>query len=134
MSVEVKGVKELINQLEKKFGAEHTKQVSDKALKSAGGHFEKELRNAFVSFEDTGASKNEIKLSEPMNINGVRGVKIYWEGPMDRYRLIHLNEWGYKRNGTKHYPKGHAVIAKTLKSSEKVYRNIVKDEIRKNLL
>lgn len=134
MSVEIKGVQELINQLERKFGVEKTKIVNDKALKKAGVYFEKRLNTAFETFKDTGASKDEIQLSEPMMIQGVRGIKVYWEGPMDRYRLIHLNEWGYTRRGKKHTPRGQAVIAKTLKDSEKVYRNIVKDEIRKNLI
>ncbi|WP_413481888.1 hypothetical protein [Mammaliicoccus vitulinus] len=134
MSVEIKGVLELINQLERKFGVEKTKIVNDEALKKVGVYFEKRLNTAFETFKDTGASKDEIKLTEPRNINGVRGIKVYWEGPMDRYRLIHLNEWGYTRRGKKHRPRGQAVIAKTLKDSEKVYRNIVKDEIRKNLI
>ncbi|RIN99068.1 hypothetical protein [Mammaliicoccus sciuri] len=134
MTVEIKGVQQLVNQLEKKFGVENTKRVNDQALKKAGAYFGKELSSAFETFKDTGASINEIKLTNPMMIQGVRGIKVYWEGPMDRYRLIHLNEWGYTRNGIKQTPKGHAVIAKTLKNSEKVYRNIVKDEIRKNLI
>lgn len=133
MSVELKGVQELVKQLDDKFGRKRTEEINDKALKKAGAYFKKELESAFDTFKDTGASKDEIKLSAPMNIQGVRGIKVYWEGPMDRYKIIHLNEWGYKRKGTKHYPKGHAVIAKTLKKSEKIYRNIVKDEIRKNM-
>ncbi|RXY85247.1 hypothetical protein DD607_32775 [Salmonella sp. 3DZ2-4SM] len=134
MTVEIKGVQQLVNQLEKKFGVENTKRVNDQALKKAGAYFEKELSSAFETFKDTGASKDEIQLSEPMMIQGVRGIKVYWEGPMDRYRLIHLNEWGYTRNGIKQHPRGYAVIAKTLKNSERVYRNIIKDEIRKNLI
>ncbi len=134
MSIEIKGVKQLVNQLEKKFGVENTKRVNDQALKKAGAYFEKELSTAFETFKDTGASQGEIQLSEPRYINGVRAITVYWEGPMDRYRLIHLNEWGYTRRGKEYTPRGHAVISKTLKNSEKVYRNIVKDEIRKNML
>ncbi|ORI05534.1 hypothetical protein B5723_03205 [Mammaliicoccus sciuri] len=134
MSVEIKGVRELVNQLEKKYGIENSKKVNDKALKKAGAYFEKELSSAFKTFEDTGASRKEINLSEPKYLNGVRGIQVYWQGPMDRYRLIHLNEWGYTRDGKEYTPKGHAVIAKALKKSEKIYRNIIKDEIRKNMI
>lgn len=134
MSVEIKGVKQLVNQLEKKYGIETTKRVNDQALKKAGAYFEKELSSAFETFKDTGASQDEIQVSEPRYINGVRAITVYWEGPMDRYRLIHLNEWGYTRRGKEYKPRGHAVISKTLNNSEKVYRNIVKDEIRKNML
>lgn len=134
MSVEIKGVKQLVNQLEKKFCVETTKRVNDQALKKAGAYFEKELSSAFETFKDTGASQDEIQVSEPRYSNGVRAITVYWEGPMDRYRLIHLNEWGYTRRGKEYKPRGHAVISKTLKNSEKVYRNIVKDEIRKNML
>lgn len=134
MSVEVKGIPELIKQLEKRFSPEKVKKINDEALKKSGAYFKKELESAFESFKDTGASINEIQVSDPEYINGVRGVTVYWEGPMDRYRLIHLNEWGYTRNGKEYIPRGFAVIAKTLKSSEQKYKSIVKDEIRKNML
>lgn len=133
-SVELKGVTELVKQLEDKFGRKRTQEINDKALKKAGSYFKKELESAFDKFKDTGASKDEIKLSELMMIHGVRGIMVYWEGPMDRYRIIHLNEWGYERNGKEYIPRGYAAIAKTLKASEQKYRSIIKEEIRKNML
>ena len=38
------------------------------------------------------------------------------KGPTGRYRIIHLNEHGYTRNGKKYTPRGFGVIAKTIKS------------------
>ena len=53
------------------------------------------------------------------------------ERPTGRYRIIHLNEHGYTRNG-KNTPRGFGVIAKTLKEVESEYRNIVIKELKKN--
>ncbi|MEJ7197687.1 hypothetical protein WL333_12820, partial [Staphylococcus epidermidis] len=49
------------------------------------------------------------------------------------YRIIHLNEHGYTRNGKKYTPRGFGVIAKTLKEVESEYRNVVIKELKKKL-
>ena len=36
------------------------------------------------------------------NISVLRAKSIKWKGPTGRYRIIHLNEHGYTRNGKIH--------------------------------
>lgn len=136
MSVEVKGVESLINQLERKFGRERMREVEDDALNAGGEFFKKNLQHNFKSFEDTGASIDEMTKTDPFyskSAKKARSILIKWEGPMDRFKLVHLNEHGYTRDGKKITPSGFGVIAKTLKQSEFAYRQIIMNVLRAKL-
>jgi hypothetical protein len=135
MSVEIKGVKELENELEKRFGPKAMRIKSDKALTEASEYMLKEMKTNFEAFKDTGASINEMQKTKPFTDarDRQRTVVIEWVGPKDRYNLVHLNEHGYDRNGKKFIPRGFGVIAKTLQASQARYRKIVVDELRKGL-
>lgn len=135
MSVEIKGVKELENELEKRFGPKAMRIKSDKALIEASEYMLKEMKTNFEAFKDTGASINEMQKTKPFTDarDRQRTVVIEWVGPKDRYNLVHLNEHGYDRNGKKFIPRGFGVIAKTLQASQARYRKIVVDELRKGL-
>lgn len=88
MSVEVKGVEALVRQLENKFGRVRMREVEDAALNEGGEYFKKNLQHNFKSFEDTGASINEMVKTEPFyskNAGKARSILIKWEGPMDRF-------------------------------------------------
>lgn len=135
MSVEIKGVKELEKELEKRFGPKAMRIKSDKALTEASEYMLKEMKTNFEAFKDTGASINEMQKTKPFTDarDRQRTVVIEWVGPKDRYNLVHLNEHGYDRNGKKFIPRGFGVIAKTLQASQARYRKIVVDELRKGL-
>ncbi|CAL27413.1 MULTISPECIES: hypothetical protein [Staphylococcus] len=135
MSVELKGVKELERQLERRFGETAMRRKADDALEKASEYLLKELKKNFEVFKDTGASIDEMHKTKPFTAasDKLRTVVIDWVGPMDRFRLIHLNEHGYTRNGIKYTPRGMGVIAKTLESSESRYRQIIKEELRRSL-
>lgn len=135
MSVELKGVKELERQLERRFGETAMRRKADDALEKASEYLLKELKKNFEVFKDTGASIDEMHKTKPFTAasDKLRTVVIDWVGPMDRFRLIHLNEHGYTRNGIKYTPRGMGVIAKTLESSESRYRLIIKEELRRSL-
>ncbi|MEM5397341.1 hypothetical protein [Staphylococcus gallinarum] len=135
MTVEIKGITELQRELEKRYGKEAMLRKSDKALVEASDYFVNELKNKFETFKDTGASIDEMHRSSPYTDkrSHERAIKISWIGPHERYRIIHLNEHGYDRDGKKITPKGFAVIEKTLVASRQKYRDIVIKELRKNL-
>lgn len=135
MGVEIKGIKKLEDELEKRFGQKVMRHKSDIALEKASDYMMNKLKIGFESFKDTGASINEMTRTDPFTStrDRQRTVVIEWEGPKDRYRLIHLNEHGYERNGKKHIPKGFGVIEKTLQSSQQKYVSIVREELSKNL-
>lgn len=135
MGVEIKGIKELEIQLEQRFGASAMRAKSDRALTEASDYMLGEMKTHFKAFKDTGASINEMQKTKPFTDarDRLRTVVIEWVGPKERYRLIHLNEHGYERNGKKIVPRGFGVIEKTLQASQARYRRIVVDELGKGL-
>jgi hypothetical protein len=82
-------------------------------------------------FKDTGASVNEMKISSIQTSRGRIVVRIYWQGPKDRYRLIHLNEHGYTRDGKQYTPKGMGAIDNSVRHSRKPYFETVRKGLNK---
>ncbi|WP_026581024.1 HK97-gp10 family putative phage morphogenesis protein [Bacillus sp. J33] len=130
MSARVSGLNRLLNDLERRLGRERMQAVSDEALKAGAEAFVRELKSQFESFKDTGASIDEITVSEPMSVAGVRSIKVHWRGPKDRYRIIHLNEWGTVKNPN---PKGKGAIARALRNSENAYKRAVEEAVRRGI-
>lgn len=130
MSVEVKGEAQLLAELEKRLGQEAMNRISDNALKAGAKVFVSELRKQFSGWKDTGASYDEITISDIIVVNGVRTIKIHWRGPKNRQRIIHLNEWGTVKNPN---PRGKGAIARAMRNAQDAYRRAVKDAIRRGV-
>ncbi|MCY1602909.1 HK97-gp10 family putative phage morphogenesis protein [Staphylococcus pettenkoferi] len=134
MTVTVKGDKEIIAYLEKKYGKSATKRITDFALTKGGQKVVQIIKNNIKSFKDTGESVEETTVSKPMTINGVRTVKIHWRGPRQRYRIIHLNEYGhYDRSGKWVNTRGKGVIENAMREGRETYFRTVKEEMRKRV-
>lgn len=134
MTVTVKGDKEIIAYLEKKYGKSATKRITDFALTKGGQKVAQIIKNNMKSFKDTGESVEETTVSKPMTINGVRTVKIHWRGPKQRYRIIHLNEYGhYDRSGKWVNTRGKGVIENAMREGRETYFRTVKEEMRKRV-
>lgn len=132
-NVEFQGVTETIQALEKKLGTNKIRKVTRDAIDEGASDVEEQLKWALLTFKDTGATVDEVVRSLASYKNYNAEAEIGWNGPKQRYRLIHLNEWGYTRNGRQIKPRGFGVITKSLKSSEKLYLNAVARELRKKL-
>lgn len=135
MGVRVYGVTRLLNRLEEKFGKVHIEKVIDEALTNGALVFGMELMRQLKTFSDgTGYSKgytlDEVVISDPLDVHGNRTIKVYWKGKNNRYRIIHLNEWGTIKNPR---PRGKGKIAKALALSQKAYGKAVRDTIRRRL-
>ncbi|WP_322552020.1 hypothetical protein AAB109_11275 [Priestia megaterium] len=130
MSVQIKGLNKLLADLEKRLGPDKIRNISDHALKEGARVFIEELKAQFELFKDTGASIDEITISEPMTIGGVRTIKIHWRGPDNRYRIIHLNEWGTVKNPN---PRGKGAIARAMRNAENAYKAAVKEAVRRGV-
>lgn len=134
MTVTVKGDKEIIAYLEKKYGKSATKSITDFALTKGGQKVVQIIKNNMKSFKDTGESVEETTVSKPMTINGVRTVKIHWRGPKQRYRIIHLNEYGhFDRAGKWVNTAGKGVIENAMREGRETYFRTVKEEMRKRV-
>lgn len=135
MTVKLQGLKELESELERKLGRKATNKIIDTALTVGGNAFIGVLKRDMASFKDTGASIDEVKLSKPEWVRGVRTVKVHWRGPKDRYRIIHLNEFGhYDRAGKWVNPKGKGVIENALREFNETYTRTVKMLLQKELM
>lgn len=132
-NVQFQGVTETIQALEKKLGTKKIRKVTRDAIDEGASDVEEQLKWALLTFKDTGATVNEVVRSLASYKNYNAEAEIGWNGPKQRYRLIHLNEWGYTRNGRQIKPRGFGVITKSLKSSEKIYLNAVARELRNKL-
>lgn len=130
MSVEVRGVDALQRELERRFGGENMKRISDAALKEAANNFLESLKKELATFKDTGATVEEATLTEPYDKDGVRTISVHWKGSKNRYRIIHLNEYGTIKNPN---PKGKGAIARALANASAQYRQDVQDALRKGL-
>lgn len=130
MAVKVTGLKELEAALEKRFGKKHTQRWIDKALIAGAKVIKNEIYKNFEDFKDTGASQSEITISEPLTLNGVRTIKIHWRGPNDRYKVIHLNEFGTVKNPN---PKGKGAVERAIRQGQAEYFRVVKSEVAKYL-
>lgn len=130
MSVEVKGVGKLMADLEAKIGGNKMRKVSDDALRAGAEVFVNELKREFEMFKKTGASIEEITLTEVRSLDGNMSIKVHWRGPKQRYRVIHLNEFGTIKQRK---PEGKGAIARALKNAEDAYRKAIRESIERGL-
>lgn len=134
MTMTLKGDKEIIAYLETKYDKSAMKRITDFALTKAGNKVVSIIKGNMKSFEDTGESVEETTLSKPMTIKGVRTVKIHWRGPKQRYRIIHLNEYGhFDRSGKWVNTAGKGVIENAMREGRETYFRTVKEEMRKRV-
>lgn len=134
MKAEIKGQKQLMAELEKRFGKRSMTRKIDAALREGAKVFEKALIYEFATTPDKGyaegATIDEITISDPMWLGGERVIRIHWRGPDNRYRIIHLNEWGTVKNPN---PPRKGVIARTMKKAEAAYRQAVRRSLERSI-
>ena len=131
MSVKTSGMHRIVKDIEAKYGEVRMVKAQDKALKRASKYFASQLKTNFEIFRDTGASIQEINVTDPYFIHGnVRMVKVHWEGPKHRYAIIHINEYGTVRNPN---PRGKGAIARTMVQCEKPIKQIIRETLEGEL-
>ncbi|TYS67054.1 hypothetical protein FZC76_16135 [Sutcliffiella horikoshii] len=130
MSVNIKGMGKLLKDLEIRLGKEKIQRITDQALQEGAEVFIKELKQEFEQFKDTGGSIEEMTFFPPSTENGVRTIRIRWRGPKNRYRIIHLNEFGTITNPN---PAGKGAIARAMRNAEKPYRQVIKRILKEGM-
>lgn len=133
MAADVRGADEIIRALKQKFSSEKWSRIENKALKSGAEVVAKEVKKGLEAYKDTGATVDELVVSKPKKKGGYKHVLIGWNGPKQRYRIIHLNEFGYNLNGKHISPRGKGKIRKATGVSKKAYLKAVKKELSKHL-
>ena len=130
LTVEVNGIEKVEAELAKKFSKESLDKITDRALIAGAQVIKAELRKNFELFKDTGASRDEITISKPMILNGVKSIIIYWSGPKNRWHIIHMKEFGTVKNPN---PRGKGAIERSIKSGKKEYLRVVAAEIGRSI-
>lgn len=133
MSVEFRGFEEIQKKLQAQLSEQALGRVQNKALTAGAHEVSKAISKEFVEFKDTGASEEEIVVGKVTSKNGFKSVLVGWNGPKERYRLVHLNEFGYNRNGEKVKPRGYGSIQRAISNSEGAFLHAVTKEMKKQL-
>ena len=125
---ELKGVDEVIAELERRLGQEAMQRISDEALKKGADLFVKVLKSSIGTSGRyaKGWTVADTTVSGPFDEGGVRTMKVHWNGPHGRYRIIHLNEWGTVRIPN---PPRKGAIARARRTAEDAYREAIKQEL-----
>lgn len=132
-NVDFEGVQETLKALEEKFGEKKMQSVTRNAINAGTEKVGKKLQSDMAVFKDKGYTVDEIVWKKATIKNFQAQAEIGWNGPHNRYRIIHLNEWGYTRKGRQITPRGFGVIAKSLKNSQSLYTSTIAEEVRRSL-
>lgn len=136
MKAKLRGVKELQNELERRFGKRQMQKITDYALTKGGGVIASIIARDMRSFSDTGKSFKSTTVSKPETVGGVREVKIHWNSNVsgERYRIIHLNEYGhFDRSGKWVNTAGKGVIENAMRKGRETYFATVKSELARRV-
>lgn len=135
MSVNIRGMDEVLANMDKKLGSRAVAKYSNEALNVAGRYMAVRLKSAVSSYRDTGATVIEVTTGKPRLKGGVRTIKIGWDGggSKQRYKLVHLNEFGYTRFGRHYSPRGIGKVQNAYDSSKQQMKALEKHELEKLL-
>lgn len=104
MSVTITGTDQIIANLEKKLGSTRTTRVVNKALRKYGETLKNDVQDAVSSYIDTGETHDTV-IASNVKKGPPKRVEVGW-GQGSRWRLVHLNEFGYTRYGRYIRPRG----------------------------
>lgn len=121
MTVEIKGLDEVLKNMEDQLGDRKVTRIVNSTLNEAGEEFKDGLAKAVSPYRDTGATEEEVVRGRASRRGGAHSLRVGWAGPMKRYKLVHLNEFGYVRWGRRYNPRGMGVIRKYIDSSTGQY-------------
>lgn len=109
------------------------KRVRKEALNSGADVIVEQMKANFDPFKDTGYSRDEIMRTDARTKNDIEELKIGWNGEHGRWRLVHLNEFGYTKMGKQYTPRGFGAIAKSLTEAQPGFEQEVTRRMREGL-
>lgn len=121
----MKGISALEKKLDDMMDEKKANTVLYPVMTKASNTVLTKLKQDMLVFRDTGATIKEAIVENPkMDKHGVRMVKLGWSstGDRQRWRMIHLNEYGYTRYGRRYNPRGMGVIGRSVDSSMSQYQ------------
>lgn len=118
----------------KELTGEELEKVEKNALKNASPIIGDAIKSNLQSFKNEGYTVEELTVGNPLKKENGYRVRIGWKGPHKRYAIVHLNEFGYSKDGKTYHPRGLGQITKAYESSKDEYLSTLKNEIKKGIL
>lgn len=107
----VTGTEEILANIEKKMGKAKANRVINKALRTTADEIVLLTKEAVAYYRDTGATYDEVVRGNVKGASsGIKSIDVGWKGDMSRWRLVHLNEFGYTRFGKYVRPQGMGAV------------------------
>jgi len=126
-------ISNLLKAIDKELSSSQASLVKNKAINTGSENVAENLRTAFNKFKGTKYSKgytaDEVTRQKARKTRKGRTASIGWNGPHERYRLIHLNEFGYNRFGKRYNPRMMGTVQNTVEQSRKQYFETVGEEL-----
>jgi hypothetical protein len=124
---DLKGFDDVLRNLEMHLGDTKVKRATSRALKAVANETLEEFKGALEVFKDTGET---IKSATVGRVTGlavsVPVVKIGF-GEGSRWRLVHLNEFGYAK---KAHPRGFGVIRRFSEANAQKYKYRIANQLK----
>lgn len=102
-TVSISGLEEFLSEIEKRYGSKQMDKLQIEALNLSGRVAVVNLKNAVGKYANTGATRDEVVAGKPKwGVEaGTRAIKVGFagNGSGQRWRLVHLNEFGYTPHG-----------------------------------
>ena len=116
---ELRGFDDVLRNLEMRLGDAKVKRATSRALKATANETLEEFKGALEVFKDTGETIESATAGRVTGLPvGVPVIKIGF-GEGSRWRLVHLNEFGYGKNP---HPRGFGVIRRFSEAHAKTYK------------
>lgn len=116
---ELRGFDDVLRNIEARLGDAKVKRATSHTLKTVADETLEEFKGALQVYKDTGATIESATAGRVTGLaTGVPVVKIGF-GEGSRWRLVHLNEFGYGKNP---HPRGFGVIRRFSEDNAKTYK------------
>lgn len=116
---ELRGFDDVLRNIEARLGDAKVKRATSHALKTVADETLEEFKGALQAYKDTGETIESATAGRVTGFaTGVPVVKIGF-GEGSRWRLVHLNEFGYGKNP---HPRGFGVIRRFSEANAKTYK------------
>lgn len=125
MGAEIKGIDELLANMEKELGSAKVNRAVNKSLRDVGKEFEPTLKEAVSVYQRTGTTVESVVTSGIRRTEGIPTIRLGFTQP--RSSLVHLQEleYGWKSNG-----RGIGVIRRYSDSLETIYPNEIEKRLK----
>ena len=123
----LKGFDNILRNLELHLGDTKVKRATSRALKAVANETLEEFKGALEVFKDTGETIESATVGRVTGLAvSVPVVKIGF-GEGSRWRLVHLNEFGYAK---KAHPRGFGVIRRFSEANAQKYKYRIANQLK----